>query len=312
MLCPSAQRNRFPLLERHAGDVLGLDEISADDCYDCQCLACRAIGYIGEFEKGITLKCRVGDCTYTTKDRTKYRGHEKGHYKKPNHKNSFCCLENGCTYSNARWGSLHIHTRQMHCNNAKGFYCPVTWCKFSESGFYRKERWLEHMHRSHSEMALTELESAWEALITKQQDANTTPPPTERCETPLSPHATECCTCMACEEVGAPFEDDGATEKACRFKGCNDIKMTKDLVKHEKAHFKGSTTMFYCTETNCNYSSLRFGDLRRHYKAHHCIAPPLKCPEPGCSFTTSRKDKLISHQRLKTARTHKRDASLSS
>ena len=298
-LCPHRQRNRFPLLEQHASNVLGLDEISADECHDCQCLACRDIGYVREWHpyrnKGIALKCRFGDCEYTNEDRIEFRQHEKRHYRKAAHKKAYYCMEKGCFYRHTTWEHLHSHTRSMHCKNAKGYYCPILWCRHNKSGFHRRSKWVEHMHKIHPQIPWTEVESLWAALIAKQQGAGTELPLTERHSSPSTSPSPEYCHCAVCEGVFSRPEDDGMPHKACRFPECSHTTTTKNLVTHEKTHFTDAFTGYVCAQNGCHHRTKRYDDLKRHYQSMHCVGPYIKCTARGCSFTTRRQDRIKEH-----------------
>ena len=167
------------------------------------------------------------------------------------------------------------------------------------------------MHKSHSELSLTEVESLWRDLNTNQRDAipnlrrRSSSPPKE-------------CFCITCLDLGSNrYEDGGETQDhyPCRLLDCNFSAAVRpeieefgshhraelDARKHEKNHFRHEG-QFRCIEDRCVYGAKRWSDLKRHYTSKHCLDPKTKfpCPEIDCKYGGNngftRKDKLKSHR----------------
>lgn len=69
--------------------------------------------------------------------------HKESHF---GEKGRFICLEEQCQYVTKRWGDLTQHCSSKHCtNNVRTFMCPVLWCKYSRSGFARKNKLKSHV-----------------------------------------------------------------------------------------------------------------------------------------------------------------------
>ena len=117
------------------------------------------------------------------------------------------------------------------------------------------------------------------------------------------------CKCISCLKIGSTFYLGFSQLHQCRMLGCSFSAQTDwsiwghkgPLLAHERSHF-GVTGKYSCAEPNCDTTTKKFSDLKRHYAGKHCVNATKTlhpCPVPYCQYGGKngfkRKDKLKSH-----------------
>lgn len=161
-MCNASIPSDLSCLSRKSTPAAGIAESSHHSStvleVRCSCIECLQVGLPKSKDKrpnkdGLKYPCRFPGCPISD-SAPNLREHERSHFAVRTGRNPYGWerKKEHCNVKIYSWYDFRRHYGSKHCTNpVKKCLCPVSWCKYSDTGFARKDKLNSHLKTAHGE-----------------------------------------------------------------------------------------------------------------------------------------------------------------